>query len=169
MQLVTDTSALAALCARLSQNDYITIDTEFMRETTYWSRLCLVQLAAPDGEAAIVDPMSDSLSLEPLDNLLADTGTLKVFHAARQDIEIFYHRAGSVPAPIFDTQIAGMVCGFGESAGYETLVRKIAKQTIDSSTECACGGNRARASPPCQVPHDRRGRSHRRPRPTPRG
>jgi len=134
MQLVKDTSALAALCARLSQNDYITIDTEFMRETTYWSRLCLVQLAAPDGEAAIVDPLSDELSLEPLDELLADPDTLKVFHAARQDIEIFYHRAGNVPTPVFDTQIAGMVCGFGESAGYETLVRKIAKEKIDKSS-----------------------------------
>jgi len=134
MQFVTETSALAALCARLSQNDYITIDTEFMRETTYWSRLCLVQLAAPDGEAAIVDPLSDELSLEPLDELLADPDTLKVFHAARQDIEIFYHRAGNVPTPVFDTQIAGMVCGFGESAGYETLVRKIAKETIDKTS-----------------------------------
>ena len=133
MQMITGTDALSAFCERLAAGPYITLDTEFMRETTYWPRLCLVQIAGPE-EEAVVDPLADGVSLEPLDRLLADRSTVKVFHAARQDIEIFYNRTGTVPTPIFDTQIAAMVCGFGESVAYETLARKLAKVQIDKSS-----------------------------------
>jgi len=130
MDIVTTTAALAAACARLSNADYVTIDTEFIRETTYWPLLCLAQLGGPD-EAFAVDALADGLDLAPLFELLADPGTLKVFHAGRQDVEIFHHLAGVVPAPMFDTQIAAMVCGFGESAGYETLVSKLTGESLD--------------------------------------
>ena len=131
--MITSTDALSDLCARLAKGPYITLDTEFMRETTYWPRLCLIQLAGPE-EACVIDPLADGISIEPLDRLLADTSTVKVFHAARQDIEIFYNRTGTVPTPIFDTQVAAMVCGFGESVAYETLARKLAKAQIDKSS-----------------------------------
>ena len=130
MDIVTTTAALAAACERLSNADYVTIDTEFIRETTYWPLLCLAQLGGPD-EALAVDALADGLDLAPLFELLADPGTLKVFHAGRQDVEIFYHLAGVVPAPMFDTQIAAMVCGFGDSAGYETLVSKLTGESLD--------------------------------------
>ena len=130
MDIVTTTAALAAACERLSNADYVTIDTEFIRETTYWPLLCLAQLGGPD-EALAVDALADGLDLSPLFELLADPGTLKVFHAGRQDVEIFYHLAGVVPAPMFDTQIAAMVCGFGDSAGYETLVSKLTGESLD--------------------------------------
>ncbi len=133
MQIITSTDALSALCARLAEGPYITLDTEFMRETTYWPRLCLIQIAGPE-EACVVDPLANGISIEPLDRLLADSSTVKVFHAARQDIEIFYNRTGTVPTPVFDTQIAAMVCGFGESVAYETLARKLAKAEIDKSS-----------------------------------
>ena len=133
MQIISSTDALSALCARLAEGPYITLDTEFMRETTYWPMLCLIQIAGPD-EACVVDPMANGISIEPLDRLLADSSTVKVFHAARQDIEIFYNRTGTVPTPVFDTQIAAMVCGFGESVAYETLARKLAKAQIDKSS-----------------------------------
>ena len=116
--MITDTQALADFCARLRSADYITVDTEFMRETTYWPILCLVQVAGPD-EARCVDALTDSIDLGPLYEILADENVLKVFHAARQDLEIFYHQAGRLPAPVFDTQVAAMVCGFGDSVGYE--------------------------------------------------
>ncbi len=130
MDIVTTTAALAAACERLSNADYVTIDTEFIRETTYWPLLCLAQLGGPD-EALAVDALADGLDLAPLFELLADPGTLKVFHAGSQDVEIFYHLAGVVPAPMFDTQIAAMVCGFGDSAGYETLVSKLTGESLD--------------------------------------
>lgn len=133
MHMITATDDLAAFCGRLAQSPYITIDTEFMRETTYWPRLCLVQLAAPE-EEALIDPMAEGLSLEPLRQLLANRNTVKVFHAARQDIEIFYHLFGEVPTPVFDTQVAAMVCGFGESVGYETLARRLVKAQVDKSS-----------------------------------
>jgi ribonuclease D len=137
MSLIADTAALAAFCQRLAGAPYITIDTEFMRERTYWPQLCLVQLAAPHsvsgGEAQAIDPLAPGIDLAPLLELLADTRVLKVFHAARQDIEIFFHMAGSVPAPIFDTQVAAMVCGFGDAVSYETLATKLAKARIDKS------------------------------------
>lgn len=132
MIVITETQALEAFCQRLASAPFVTVDTEFMREKTYWPKLCLVQLAGPD-EAAIVDAMAPGLDLAPLMTLMADPKVLKVFHAARQDIEIFYHLSGRVPAPIFDTQVAAMVCGFGDSVGYEALATKLARARIDKS------------------------------------
>ncbi|WP_076533571.1 ribonuclease D [Roseovarius nanhaiticus] len=137
MQTITKTEELADFCARAAQHAYVTVDTEFLRERTYYSNLCLVQLAFPgedDENAVLVDPLADGLSLEPLYALFRDESTVKVFHAARQDLEIFYVDAGLIPTPLFDTQVAAMVCGFGEQAGYETLVKRIAKAQIDKSS-----------------------------------
>lgn len=131
--LITDPGEAAAACARLAAADYITVDTEFMRESTYWPVLCLVQLAGPD-EAVAIDPLAPGMDLQPLYDLLADPKVLKAFHAARQDVEIFHHQAGQVPTPLFDTQVAAMVCGFGDSVGYEALVTKLAKARIDKSS-----------------------------------
>lgn len=136
-QTLTTTEALAEFCARAARHDYVTLDTEFLRERTYYSKLCLVQMAIPeDGEnsAVLVDPLAEGMSLEPLYALFRDTSVVKVFHAARQDLEIFHVEAGVFPTPLFDTQVAAMVCGFGEQAGYETLVRKIVKQGLDKSS-----------------------------------
>ncbi|MEM8663486.1 MAG: ribonuclease D [Pseudomonadota bacterium] len=133
MDVVSDNETLAALCDRLSQAPFITIDTEFLRETTFWPKLCLVQVASVD-EAAIIDPLVDGLSLAPLFALLADASVIKVFHAARQDIEIFHHLSGEVPKPIFDTQVAAMVCGFGDSIAYDQLVRRISGGVVDKSS-----------------------------------
>ena len=130
MDIITTTTNLAAACTRLAEADYVTIDTEFIRETTYWPLLCLAQLGGPD-EALAVDALADGLDLAPLFALLADPNTLKVFHAGRQDVEIFYHLAGAIPSPMFDTQVAAMVCGFGDSAGYETLVSKLTGESLD--------------------------------------
>ncbi|QGX98302.1 ribonuclease D [Roseovarius faecimaris] len=137
MNIITSTDDLAAFCKAAAAHPYVTVDTEFLRERTYYSKLCLVQLAMPgkgDDTAVLVDPLADGLSLEPLYELFRDTNVVKVFHAARQDLEIFYVDAGLIPVPLFDTQVAAMVCGFGEQAGYETLVRKIAKQPLDKSS-----------------------------------
>lgn len=130
MNQILDTSTLDALCRRLRQVPFVTIDTEFIREKTYWPLLCLVQLAGPE-EAAVIDAQAEGLDLQPLLELLADRSVLKVFHAARQDIEIFHHLTGTVPAPVFDTQIAAMVCGFGDQVGYDRLVAKLAGEHID--------------------------------------
>jgi ribonuclease D len=132
MITITDTEALARFCSSVAGADFVTVDTEFMRERTYWPILCLVQLGGPD-EAAVVDAQAEGIDLGPLFHLLNEEPVLKVFHAARQDIEIVHHLSGTVPSPVFDTQIAGMVCGFGESVGYETLVSKLAKARIDKS------------------------------------
>lgn len=132
MELITKTEDLAAFCDRLSSADFITVDTEFHRETTYWPLLCLVQVAGPD-EAHCIDSLADGLDLEPLYALFRNENIVKVFHAARQDLEIFFHKAGLIPAPLFDSQVAAMVCGFGESAGYETLVTKLTSARIDKS------------------------------------
>lgn len=137
MQILTTTDALAAFCAEAQSQPYVTVDTEFLRERTYYSKLCLLQLAYPgsgDENAVLVDPLSPALSLEPLYELFQNTSVVKVFHAARQDLEIFYVDAGIIPDPLFDTQVAAMVCGFGEQVGYETLVRKIARQGLDKSS-----------------------------------
>ena len=135
MRTITDTESLAAFCAAARAADYVTVDTEFLRERTFWSKLCLVQLALPgDGEAVLVDPLADGISLQPLYELLAHEGTVKVFHAARQDLEIFYTEGGVIPHPLFDTQVAAMVCGFGEQVGYETLVKRIARAGIDKTS-----------------------------------
>jgi ribonuclease D len=137
MSLIADTAALAAFCQRLAGAPYITIDTEFMRERTYWPQLCLVQVAAPlhisGGEAVAIDPLAPDIDLQPLLDVLADPSVLKVFHAARQDVEIFFHMTGKVPTPIFDSQVAAMVCGFGDAVSYETLATKLAKARIDKS------------------------------------
>ncbi|MEM8552401.1 MAG: ribonuclease D [Pseudomonadota bacterium] len=133
MDIVTETAALEAFCARLSAAPYVTVDTEFMRETTFWPKLCLVQIASED-DAAIIDPLAEGLSLEPLFALFADASVMKVFHAARQDIEIFHHLSGAVPSPIFDTQVAAMVCGFGESIAYDQIVQKVTGATVDKSS-----------------------------------
>jgi ribonuclease D len=137
MKTLSTTSELAAFCAEAQKHPYVTIDTEFLRERTYYSKLCLLQLAMPgkdDDTAVLVDPLSEGLSLAPLYDLFRDTSVVKVFHAARQDLEIFFVDAGVFPDPLFDTQVAAMVCGFGEQVGYETLVRKIAKKTLDKSS-----------------------------------
>lgn len=139
---ITRTEDLARFCEAAKSASYVTVDTEFLRERTYWSKLCLIQLALPPastpkvegGEAVLVDPMAEGLSLEPLYDLFRHQGTVKVFHAARQDLEIFFHDANLFPVPLFDTQVAAMVCGFGEQVGYETLVRKIARANLDKSS-----------------------------------
>ena len=133
MQLITDSGALADFCARLVGADFVTVDTEFLRDKTYWPQLCLVQIAGPE-EAAAIDTLAPGLDLAPLLALMVDPKLLKVFHAARQDIEIFFHLSGSVPHPVFDTQVAAMVCGFGDSVSYETLATKLANARIDKSS-----------------------------------
>ena len=132
MRLIADTAGLAEFCERQMHAEFVTVDTEFMRDRTYWPDLCLVQVAGPE-EAAAIDPLGDSIDLAPLFELMATPAVLKVFHAARQDIEIFYKLMGAVPSPLFDTQVAAMVCGFGESASYETLAGKLAGVRIDKS------------------------------------
>ena len=138
MKTITTTDDLTAFCTRARNYAYVTVDTEFLRERTYYSKLCLVQLAVPDTDddsAVLVDPLAgEGMSLAPLYALFRDTSVVKVFHAARQDLEIFHVDAGVIPAPLFDTQVAAMVCGFGEQAGYETLVKKIAKSSVDKSS-----------------------------------
>jgi ribonuclease D len=133
MTVITDTDGLERFCERQKGTSFVAVDTEFMRERTYWPILCLVQVAGPE-EAAAIDALAPGISLSPLLALMADPGTLKVFHAARQDIEIFYNLSGTVPIPLFDTQIAGMVCGFGDAASYETLVAKLARASLDKSS-----------------------------------
>ena len=133
MILIADSESLAAFCTRQETADFITVDTEFLRDKTYWPLLCLVQVAGPD-EAAAIDALAPGIDLGPLFGLLERPGLLKVFHAARQDIEIFYNLTGKVPAPVFDTQAAAMVCGFGNSASYETLAAKLANARIDKSS-----------------------------------
>lgn len=133
MDMITTTEALAAFCARLAKHDFVTVDTEFLRETTYWPELCLIQMAGPEDEG-IVDPMAKGIDLKPFFELMADTSVIKVFHAARQDIEIVVKLGDLVPHPIFDTQVAAMVCGFGESISYDQLVSRITGAHIDKSS-----------------------------------
>lgn len=133
MKVVTETGELQAVCRQLNASSYITVDTEFHREKTYWPDLCLIQ-AAGEGVETMIDPLAEGLDLTPFFDLLTKPGLIKVFHAARQDIEIFYKLTGAIPAPLFDTQIAAMVCGFGDQAGYETLVRKILGREVDKSS-----------------------------------
>lgn len=133
MKLITTTDDLAAFCKPLAATEFIAVDTEFMRERTYWPKLCLAQVAGPD-DAAAIDALAEGIDLGPLDELMANAKVLKVFHAARQDLEIFYLRMNEVPQPLFDTQIAAMVCGHGEAASYESLATKLAKAKIDKSS-----------------------------------
>lgn len=137
MKTLTTTAELEAFCRDAAQHPYVTVDTEFLRERTYYSKLCLVQLAMPgedDSTAVLVDPLADGMSLKPLYELMRDESVVKVFHAARQDLEIFFVEGGVIPTPLFDTQVAAMVCGFGEQVGYETLVRKVAKASMDKTS-----------------------------------
>ena len=132
MTLITDTEALAAFCARMHAERFVAIDTEFMRDRTYYPRLCLVQVAG-ESEAVAIDSLAPGIDLTPLLELLADEAVLKVMHAARQDLEIFYH-LGTLPQPFFDTQVAAMVCGFGEEVAYDTLVSRLAGAQLDKSS-----------------------------------
>src|ERR1700679_3266715 len=132
MTPITTTADLAAFCQKLADAPFIAVDTEFMRETTYWPRLCLVQVAGPD-IAANIDPMADGLDLAPLLALMADESIQKVFHAGRQDVEIF-NNLGVIPRPLFDTQIAAMAAGFGEQIAYDALVRQMLKIELDKSS-----------------------------------
>jgi ribonuclease D len=133
MDVIVSTDALASFCERAAQFDFVTVDTEFLRETTYWPRLCLIQVATDD-EAVLIDPLASDIRLAPFFELLANPNVTKVFHAARQDIEIFVKLTGAVPHNIFDTQIAASVCGFGDSASYDSLVRAICKVELDKSS-----------------------------------
>jgi len=130
MDLITSTTDLAAACRRLARHPFVTIDTEFLRETTYYPLLCVAQLASSD-EAVVVDALATDIDLAPFFELMANPGVLKVFHAARQDIEIVWHRANIIPHPIFDTQVAAMVLGHGESISYDQLVQRITGDTLD--------------------------------------
>src|ERR1700756_4293246 len=132
MRPITTTAELESFCNRLSTAAFVAVDTEFMRETTYWPRLCLIQAAAP-GEAAAIDPQAPGLELEPFLRLLADTTVIKVFHAARQDVEIF-NNLGVIPEPLFDTQIAAMAAGFGDQVSYDSLVRQMLRKDIDKAS-----------------------------------
>jgi ribonuclease D len=136
MRTITTTEDLAQICEAAKAQPFVTLDTEFLRERTYWSKLCLIQMALPgDGEAVLIDPIEGSeMSMEPLYDLFRHEATVKVFHAARQDLEIFFVEGNVFPKPLFDTQIAAMVCGFGEQVGYETLVKKIAKANLDKTS-----------------------------------
>ncbi len=133
MKVITTTAELAALCARLARHPFVAVDTEFMRETTFWPKLCLVQLAGPEDEAC-VDPLAPGISLAPFQALMADKNVVKVFHAARQDVEIVYVMGRIIPEPLFDTQVAAMVCGFGESISYVNLVKQLTGADIDKTS-----------------------------------
>jgi len=132
MDLITTNSELAAVCDRLAKHPVITVDTEFLRETTYYPLLCVVQMASAE-EAVVVDTLADGIDLKPFFALMADEKVLKVFHAARQDIEIVWHQAGTVPHPIFDTQVAAMVLGYGDSIAYDQLVERITGHRPDKT------------------------------------
>ncbi|WP_439492412.1 ribonuclease D [Bosea sp. (in: a-proteobacteria)] len=133
MKLITTTADLADACARLASHPFVTVDTEFLRETTYYPKLCLIQLASPD-EAVLVDPLAPELDLAPFFGLMVDEAVVKVFHAARQDLEIVWMLGRVLPTPLFDTQVAAMVCGYGDSVGYEQLANDLAKARIDKSS-----------------------------------
>jgi len=137
MTLITTNAALRAFCDTLTDCPYITVDTEFMRERTYYAKLCLIQISGPDREAVGVDVLAgeEELDLSPIWELFANQNIMKVFHAARQDLEIIYQLSGTLPAPLFDTQIAAMVCGYGDQVGYEALVNDICKAKADKSSQ----------------------------------
>ncbi|MEM8872493.1 MAG: ribonuclease D [Pseudomonadota bacterium] len=137
MITITSTADLDDFCTKAARHPFVTVDTEFLRERTYYSQLCLVQMAMPgddDSSGVLVDTLAEGLDLAPLWRLMGDTSVVKVFHAARQDLEIFYLASGIMPAPLFDSQVAAMVCGYGEQVGYETLVRKICNTGLDKSS-----------------------------------
>lgn len=140
--LITDQTTLEEFCASVSASDFLTVDTEFLREKTYYPKLCLVQIGDPNGNAAAIDPLADGIDLSPVFELLFNKNILKIFHAARQDLEIFYNLTGKVVHPFFDTQIAAMVCGYGDSIGYESLVRNITGGSLDKSSQYTNWSNR---------------------------
>ena len=131
--LISTTAALGEACARMAAHPFVTVDTEFLRETTFWPRLCVIQLATP-GEAVAVDAMAEGLSLDPFFALMADPRAVKVFHAARQDLEIVWNLSKLIPEPLFDTQVAAMVCGYGDQVSYGELANAICKASIDKSS-----------------------------------
>jgi len=133
MRVITKTAELDALRRELAAQDFVAVDTEFMRETTYWPKLCLIQAAAP-GVEAVIDPLAQGLDLAPFLELMGDANVLKVFHAARQDLEIFLKLGGALPNPVFDTQIAAMACGWGDSVAYDALVQQVLKRRLDKSS-----------------------------------
>ena len=137
MNIIKTTSELSQFCDYAYNFDYITVDTEFLRERTYYQKLCLIQIAIPgdqENSAVLIDPLEGNLDLSPLYKIFLESNIVKVFHAARQDLEIFFHDKNIIPSPLFDTQLAAMVCGFGEQVGYETLVRSICKVNLDKSS-----------------------------------
>lgn len=140
--LITHQKDLNAFCDSVKAFDFITVDTEFLREKTYYPKLCLIQIGAPDGRAAAIDPLVEGLDLAPVFALMLDASILKIFHAARQDLEIFFNLTGKVVHPFFDTQIAAMVCGYGDSVGYEALVRNITGAQVDKSSQFTNWTNR---------------------------
>jgi ribonuclease D len=133
MHLITTTRELSELCTRLSRSEFVTVDTEFIREQTFWPHLCLIQMASPT-EEAIVDPLAPGIDLKPFYELMGDAGVVKVFHAARQDVEIVWTQARLIPDPLFDTQVAAMVCGFGDSVSYVNLVKEVTGSDLDKSS-----------------------------------
>jgi ribonuclease D len=133
MRPIITTSELALACDRLARHEFVAVDTEFIREHTFWPKLCLIQIASPE-EGLIVDPLADGLDLEPFYELMANEGVVKVFHAARQDLEIVWTQAQLIPHPIFDTQVAAMVCGFGEAVSYSNLVKQITGSDLDKTS-----------------------------------
>ena len=133
MSVITTSEDLKTLCDRLSKSKYVTVDTEFLRDKTYYSKLCLIQIA-DDNEYHAIDTLAGGIDLNPFYDLMVNESVVKVFHAAKQDIEIFVNMAGIVPKPLFDSQIAAMVCGFGDSIGYEKLVLSLCNAQLDKST-----------------------------------
>lgn len=133
MDPITSTEALAAACERLARHPFVTVDTEFLRETTFWPKLCVVQIASPE-EAILIDALADGLDLAPFYRLMANNRVMKVFHAGRQDIEIIWHQARLIPHPVFDTQVAAMVLGYGDSISYDQLVQRITGHALDKSS-----------------------------------
>ena len=130
--MITTTHELTKVCQRFSKHPFMTIDTEFIREKTYYPQVCLIQIASPK-EAFCIDPLAEGLSLQPLFNLLQNKDIIKVFHACRQDIEIFYHLSGKIPVPVFDTQVGAMVCGYGENVSYSQLVHDFVGINLDKT------------------------------------
>lgn len=133
MDLITTTQELNEACQRLAKHPFVTVDTEFLRESTYYPQLCVAQIASPD-EAVVVDALAPAIDLQPFFDLMANETVVKVFHAARQDIEIVWHRANLIPHPVFDTQVAAMVLGYGDSVSYDQLVQRITGDTLDKSS-----------------------------------
>lgn len=133
MKMITTTDSLSEACEHFARSEYVTVDTEFLRESTYWPKLCVIQIAGPD-HAVLVDALAPELDLAPFFALMADESVMKVFHAGRQDIEIIYHLGNLIPHPLFDTQVAAMVCGFGDSVSYDQLVQKLTGNRIDKSS-----------------------------------